>query len=37
MKLWQKEYSLNEQIEKFTVGKDQELDLQLAKYDIWGS
>ena len=37
MKLWQKETSLNESIEKFTVGKDRELDLQLAKFDVQGS
>lgn len=37
MKLWQKEYTLNEQIEAFTVGQDRELDLYLAKYDIQGS
>lgn len=37
MKLWQKEFVLHQQIEKFTVGKDRELDLELAAYDIWGS
>ena len=37
MKLWQKEYTLNEQIEAFTVGQDRDLDLYLAKYDIQGS
>lgn len=37
MKLWQKEYNLDEKIEKFTVGQDRELDLELAKYDVLGS
>ncbi len=37
MKLWQKEYNLDEQIEKFTVGKDREFDLTLAPYDVVGS
>ncbi len=37
MKLWQKDYDVNQRIEQFTVGKDWELDLFLAKYDILGS
>ncbi len=37
MKLWQKQYNLDEKIEKFTVGRDRELDLLLAPYDILGS
>jgi len=37
MKLWDKGKSVNEAIEKFTVGKDRELDLFLATYDILGS
>src|SRR5215210_3499761 len=38
MKLWQKENtSTSELIEKFTVGKDKEFDLLLAKYDVQGS
>ena len=38
MKLWQKENtSVSELIEKFTVGKDKEFDLLLAKYDVQGS
>ena len=37
-KLWQKEStSLSEVIEKFTVGKDRELDLSLAPFDVLGS
>jgi argininosuccinate lyase len=37
MKLWDKGTSVNELIENFTVGKDRELDLYLAKYDVLGS
>lgn len=37
MKLWQKDTQINQQIENFTVGKDRELDLWLAPYDILGS
>ncbi|MCH2081603.1 MAG: argininosuccinate lyase, partial [Saprospiraceae bacterium] len=37
MKLWQKDITLDQQIEQFTIGKDQELDLQLASFDVLGS
>lgn len=38
MKLWQKEStSVSKQIEDFTVGRDKEFDLLLAKYDVQGS
>ena len=38
MKLWQKDNSsVNELIEKFTVGRDKEFDLVLAQYDVQGS
>lgn len=38
MKLWQKENtSVSEIIEKFTVGRDKEFDILLAKYDVQGS
>ncbi|MBK6977580.1 MAG: argininosuccinate lyase [Cytophagaceae bacterium] len=39
MKLWQKDNSkkTNEIIEKFTVGKDRELDIHLATFDLLGS
>lgn len=37
MKLWQKSIQVNEKIEKFTVGRDREMDLYLAKYDVLGS
>ena len=36
-KLWQKNVELNKQIEKFTVGRDRELDVYLAPYDVLGS
>jgi len=37
MKLWDKGTSVNQLIETFTVGKDRELDLYLAKFDVLGS
>ncbi len=38
MKLWQKENNKTSNlIEKFTVGKDNELDLALAEFDVLGS
>jgi argininosuccinate lyase len=38
MKLWSKQNtSTSEQIEKFTVGRDKEFDILLAKYDVEGS
>jgi argininosuccinate lyase len=38
MKLWQKENtSVTELVEKFTVGRDKEFDVLLAKYDVQGS
>ena len=36
-KLWSKGYDVNSEIERFTVGKDREMDLYLAKYDVLGS
>ncbi|MBR4572720.1 MAG: argininosuccinate lyase [Prevotella sp.] len=37
MKLWSKGFEVNKEIERFTVGKDREMDLYLAKYDVMGS
>jgi len=37
MKLWDKGTSVNSLIENFTVGKDREMDLYLAKFDVLGS
>ncbi len=36
-KLWEKGTSVNQNIEQFTIGKDQEMDLFLAKADVIGS
>ncbi|MBN1463375.1 MAG: argininosuccinate lyase [Paludibacteraceae bacterium] len=36
-KLWDKGTSVNQDIEQFTIGKDQEMDLFLAKADVIGS
>lgn len=37
MKLWQKEIKLDERAEKFTVGNDPAIDLELVKYDCLAS
>ena len=37
MKLWNKGFEPDKAIEEFTVGRDRELDLRLAKYDVQGS
>lgn len=37
MKLWEKGYSIESAIETFTVGKDRELDLFLAPWDVLGT
>jgi argininosuccinate lyase len=36
-KLWEKNFEVNKEIERFTVGKDRDMDLYLAKYDVMGS
>ena len=36
-KLWEKNIDVNPEIERFTVGRDKELDLMLARYDVLGS
>ena len=36
-KLWEKSVQVNEEIDRFTVGLDREMDLYLAKYDVMGS
>ena len=36
-KLWEKSVEVNKEIDRFTVGRDRELDLYLAKYDVMGS
>lgn len=37
MKLWDKGYEINSQIESYTVGRDREMDLYLAQDDVLGS
>ena len=37
MKLWEKNYEVNAEIDRFTVGRDREMDLYLAPYDVMGS
>ncbi len=36
-KLWEKSTQVNAKIESFTVGRDREMDVFLAKYDVLGS
>ena len=36
-KLWEKNVKVDQQVDTFTVGKDREMDLYLAKYDVLGS
>jgi argininosuccinate lyase len=37
MKLWQKDKASLKEVETFTVGKDREMDLYLAPFDVLGS
>ena len=37
MKIWEKGFSVNDTIEKFTVGQDRALDLHLAPFDMLAS
>lgn len=37
MKLWEKNVQVNKEIDRFTVGRDRELDIYLAKHDVIGS
>lgn len=36
-KLWEKNVQVDKMVEHFTIGKDREMDLFLAKYDVLGS
>lgn len=36
-KLWEKNVQVDKEVETFTVGRDREMDLYLAKYDVLGS
>ncbi|MFI3331003.1 MAG: argininosuccinate lyase [Rikenellaceae bacterium] len=37
MKLWQKNIEVNKNVDKFTVGRDREMDMMLAEADVLGS
>lgn len=37
MKLWEKNVQVNKDVESYTVGRDRELDVYLAPYDVLGS
>lgn len=37
MKLWQKSTQVNKDVETYTVGRDRELDVHLAPFDVLGS
>ncbi len=37
MKLWQKDKDSLKAVEQFTIGKDPEMDLYLARFDVLGS
>ena len=36
-KLWDKGTTINEAVEKFTVGQDRDLDMFFAEFDVLGS
>ncbi len=36
-KLWEKNVSVNSDVESYTVGLDREMDMYLARYDVLGS
>ncbi len=35
--IWTKNVRMTDEIERFTIGRDREMDLYLAKYDVMGS
>ena len=37
MKLWEKSVQVDKNIERYTIGRDREMDLYLAPYDVLGS
>src|SRR3954449_7405068 len=37
MKLWQKDKASLQEVDRITVGKDREMDMFLARFDILGS
>ncbi len=36
-KLWEKTVQLDHDVERYTVGRDREMDMYLARYDVLGS
>ncbi|MGN0214453.1 MAG: argininosuccinate lyase [Muribaculaceae bacterium] len=36
-KLWEKSVTVNRDVERYTVGRDREMDMYLARYDVLGS
>ena len=37
MKLWEKSVKIDKDIERYTIGRDREMDLYLAPFDVLGS
>lgn len=37
MKLWEKSVQVNKDVESYTIGRDREMDIYLAPYDVLGS
>ena len=37
MKLWEKGIPTNQLVDQFTVGRDREMDLYLAPFDVLGT
>ena len=37
LKLWEKSVTVNHDVERYTVGRDREMDMYLARYDVLGS
>ena len=36
-KLWEKSVQVNHDVDNYTVGRDREMDMYLARYDVLGS
>lgn len=36
-KLWEKNVTVNTDVETYTVGRDREMDMYLARFDVLGS
>ena len=37
MKLWQKDKTSSKEVERFTIGRDQQMDMFMARFDVLGS